>query len=177
MCVSGCKSIGLTTSPPEAVAPPSQSAAVGCEHDFTNEVWYCIVSIWGAMFTSVLPPLVVEFVRYKMDLARNESARGKRNRVDKRSLAEQGQGTVDENKPPAGADADRGTGQIEHPPVRESGDAEDDIDLVAHFLARRLVSRLQGKGSKCVLQQPGTLCEHVEPNSSGVAAFCADDSA
>lgn len=36
------------------------------QQSLSREVWYCIVSIWGAMFTYILSPLAVEFVRQRM---------------------------------------------------------------------------------------------------------------
>ncbi len=36
---------------------------------FSNQAWYLLASVWGALFTYILAPLVVEFVRKRMKVA------------------------------------------------------------------------------------------------------------
>lgn len=46
----------------------------GSQHSFSREVWYCIASIWGAMFTYILSPLALDFIRQRMGLDSKKTA-------------------------------------------------------------------------------------------------------
>lgn len=46
-------------------------------HDFPKQAWYLLVSIWGALFTYIVAPLVVEFIRTRMKAGRRNRSRCK----------------------------------------------------------------------------------------------------
>jgi hypothetical protein len=72
------KSHAIEAKPEEAKIKPLALTAQPSEAgSLPKKAWYVLPSIWGAVFTSILAPLVVELIRMRMNIRRRARSRGK----------------------------------------------------------------------------------------------------
>jgi hypothetical protein len=72
------KSHAIAETPEEAkIQPLAVSGQASGAGSLPRKAWYVLPSIWGAVFTSILAPLVVELIRMRMNSRRRNRSKGK----------------------------------------------------------------------------------------------------
>jgi hypothetical protein len=72
------KSHAIAETPEEAkIKPLAVSAQASGAGSLPRKAWYVLPSIWGAVFTSILAPLVVELIRMRMNNRRRNRSKSK----------------------------------------------------------------------------------------------------